>query len=318
MSNREKYREFCKNEIGTPVFSQDWWLDAVCVDGVEWDVAIVEKGGKIMATMPYALKKEGMFNTIVMPTITQTLGPYILYPEGQKYYKRVLWEKEMMTALIEQLPQVDSFNQSWYHGITNWLPFYWKNFNQSTRYTYTLQGVSVEEFENNMEPKRKQRIRKVKRMQVDSFESEDIEKFYEVNMKTFERQDLDAPYSLDFIKRVYDATKERDACKMFFAKDVDGKIIAVNFLLIDRERVYYLMSGIDPDRMNIGGIDLVVSESIRFALETNRIFDFEGSMIESIEKYFRSYGAEQTAYSQIFKTNAKWKVKSLIDKVLKK
>jgi hypothetical protein len=30
MTNKEKYREFCKNEKNLPIFSKDWWLDAVC------------------------------------------------------------------------------------------------------------------------------------------------------------------------------------------------------------------------------------------------------------------------------------------------
>jgi hypothetical protein len=44
MANKQKYRKFCKKEKNIPVFSKDWWLDAVCGEE-NWDVAIVEKGG---------------------------------------------------------------------------------------------------------------------------------------------------------------------------------------------------------------------------------------------------------------------------------
>ena len=82
--------------------------------------------------------------------------------------------------------------------------------------------------------------------------------------------------------------------------------------------VYYLMGGIHPDFKDMGGMDIVQFESIKFALESGRAFDFEGSMIESIEKYFRSFGAIQTPYFSISKTNSKLlKVRKLIKEILK-
>ncbi|MGJ0302835.1 hypothetical protein NG774_05830 [Aliarcobacter cryaerophilus] len=59
-------------------------------------------------------------------------------------------------------------------------------------------------------------------------------------------------------------------------------------------------------------------ESIKYALESGRRFDFEGSMIESIEKYFRSFGAIQKPYFHITKTNSKiLKLKKVIKEILK-
>ena len=55
MTNKEKYSEFCQKEKNIPIFSKDWWLDAVCGEN-NWDVALVEKGGQIMASMPYYTK----------------------------------------------------------------------------------------------------------------------------------------------------------------------------------------------------------------------------------------------------------------------
>ena len=54
MTNKEKYADFCEVEKTIPIFSQSWWLDAVC--GNAWDVCLVEKGGEIYASMPYQIK----------------------------------------------------------------------------------------------------------------------------------------------------------------------------------------------------------------------------------------------------------------------
>ena len=48
MTNKEKYDIFCQ-KIYISVFSQPWWLDAVCGEE-NWDVYVVEKGGIYVAS----------------------------------------------------------------------------------------------------------------------------------------------------------------------------------------------------------------------------------------------------------------------------
>ena len=148
------------------------------------------------------------------------------------------------------------------------------------------------------------------------YESDEVEKFYHLNRKTFSRQGLQIPYTLEFVKNVYQKAQNHNACKIYFATDTEGEIIAANFLVFDEKSVYYLMGGIEPKKKDLGGMDMVQYESIKFALESGKSFDFEGSMIESIEKYFRSFGAIQKPYFQVYKTNSKlWQMKSLMDRV---
>jgi len=303
MTNKEIYREFCQKEKDIPIFSKDWWLDSVC--GIDnWDVATVVKGGHTVASMPYFKTKKSFFNIITLPNLTQTMGVYIKYPKGQKYYKRLSWEKELMTKLIEQLPKVDYFIQNFDHNITNWLPFFWKGFEQTTRYTYIIENITIEELEKNLETDIRRRRRKAYEVGVEIIEGEDIKKFYELNELTFMRQGISIPYTFEFIKKLYDSCKKNNAVKMYFAK-YENEIIAANFLIYDEATVYYLMGGIDPNYKDLGAMDIIQLESIKFALENDRKFDFEGSMIESIEKYFRSFGAIQKPYFMITKTDSK-------------
>ena len=57
---KEIYREQCGNEPSIPIFSRDWWLDAVCGKD-NWDAAVVEKGGWVVGSMPYYIKKRAGF-----------------------------------------------------------------------------------------------------------------------------------------------------------------------------------------------------------------------------------------------------------------
>ncbi len=302
-SNKEKYRKLCKIDGNLPVFNQDWWLDSVCGEN-NWDVALVEKGGGIVGSLPYFLKKKLFFNTIDMPKLTQTMGPYIVYPNNQKYYKRLSWEKEIYTKLINSLPKYDFFRQNFSPVVSNWLPFYWKGFEQSTRYTYRIQNITVKELENVYETDIRRRRRKAENLGLSVKELYSVDDFYLLNKKTFERKGMEIPYSKKLVESIYNAGRECDAVKMFSVKLDDGTLIAANFLVYDNNTVYYLMGGIDPDKKDLGAMDLIQHHSILFALEQNKIFDFEGSMVESIEKYFRSFGAIQTPYFSISHHNS--------------
>jgi len=51
MTNKDKYSQFCAEHRDIPIFSQPWWLDAVCSDS--WDVILIERNNKIIAFLSY-------------------------------------------------------------------------------------------------------------------------------------------------------------------------------------------------------------------------------------------------------------------------
>jgi glycosyltransferase involved in cell wall biosynthesis len=315
-SDKIKYREFSKKEK-VPIFSQPWWLDAVCRED-NWEVIIIEKGGNIFATMPYVTRKKYGQLIISQPILTQTLGIYFNYPRNQKYYKKLSFEKEMIEKILQKLPKFAKFDKSFDFKNTNLLPFYWAGFDLKVKYTYVIESIKIEDLEKNFETDIRRRRRKAYEAGIEVYEGDDIEKFYKLNEMTFVRQGREMPYSFKFIENLYKNCKENNACKMFFAKDKDGTVIAGNFLIYDETTVYYLMGGIDPKYKDLGGMDVVQFESIKFALGSDRKFNFEGSMIESIEKYFRSFGAIQKPYFNISKTNSKiLKIRQLFKVILK-
>lgn len=107
------------NRKSIPIFSQDWWLDAVCGEE-NWDVIIIEKGGIIVASMPYALVKQWGFTVAGMPLLTQKLGPWIKYPDNQSYAKRLEYEKKIINKLIENIPHnIARYTQNFDYSVTN-------------------------------------------------------------------------------------------------------------------------------------------------------------------------------------------------------
>jgi hypothetical protein len=91
---------------------------------------------------------------------------------------------------------------------------------------------------------------------------------------------------------------------MLFAQDAQGRLHAAAYIVWDEQAAYYLMGGADPELRTSGATSLLMWEAIKFASTVTQTFDFEGSMIESIERFFRAFGAKQKRYFRVSKTNS--------------
>jgi hypothetical protein len=300
----EKYRLFCERESSIPLFSQAWWLDATA--GVNnWGVTLIEKGDVLIASMPYMHKKKYGLKILGQPALTQTAGPWIREMDV-KASVLLSRQKEYMQVLINQLPIFDHFTQNWNWRNTNWLPFYWNGFQQTTRYTYILHEISdINTLWNGFQENIRGDIKKAKnRFKLQVRDDLMLDDFLKLNRKTFSRQGMSLPYSETFVKRLDDACAKRKVRKIFIAEDEQGRAHAGVYIVWDRNSAYYLMGGGDPELRGSGATSLCMWEAIQFASTITRQFDFEGSMLEPVEKFIRGFGATQTPYFCITKTSS--------------
>lgn len=303
MSKKDKYSNFCESGVFIPIFSKPWWLDAVCgKDG--WDVAIVEKSNEVWAAMPYYIKNKNLMQLITIPQLTRFLGPLIKYPPEQKLYRKLSWEKEIMYELISQIPKFDIFFQNWYYDYTNWLPFYWKKFNQRTNYSYYIPASTpIEKIEDNYESATRRRIKKSINSGVVVIENNDIENLYNLINETYARKGMSNNKSLSFLISLFDKIVQYNSGKILLAKH-NEKVVAGGLFIYDSRDYYYLAGGILEEYKDLGAMDLVIDHSIKEALSKGKNFDFEGSMNENIENYFRRFGSMQRPYFFIYKINS--------------
>ncbi len=301
----DKYRTLCETENSIPLFSQAWWLDTVAGKN-NWDVVIIERDKEIIASMPYMLTKSLGLIFVSQPKLTQSLGPWIK-KSNSKYAKRLSLEKDLMNELIDKLPEFDSFHQNWNPKMTNWLPFFWKGFTQTTRYTYVLPLISDpqklwEDLQENIRTDIKKAQNKYKLIIRSDLPIED---FIKLQQKTFKRQNIAMPIPLELIERLDQECTKRNIRKMMIAVDEMGRHHAGIYIVWDHQSAYYLMSGGDPSLRNSGATSYLLWEAIKFASSVTASFDFEGSMIEPIERFFRAFGAKQTPYFSISKINSR-------------
>ncbi|MFC1652375.1 GNAT family N-acetyltransferase [Planctomycetota bacterium] len=304
-NNKERYQQHCREENSVPIFSQDWWLDTVCANGV-WDVALVTRGGKIIGSMPYFIKKRMGLTLLTQPPLTQTLGPWIRAIDT-KHAKMLSYQKDVMSELIEQLPSFDYFSQNWHYHNLNWKPFYWKGFRQTTFYTFVLPDLRNEtRLWDGLEAKIRTDIRKASdRYKLCIREDPSIDDFLRLQHKTFDRQGKSLPYDEGVVRRLDYECVKRKCRKIWIAEDDKGRQHAGAYIVWNENSAYYLMGGGDPGLRNSGATSYVLWEAIKQAATVTKRFDFEGSMVESIERFFRAFGGQQELIFNVNKTNSK-------------
>ena len=304
-SNKDKYRHLCTEEKSIPIFSQDWWLDATA-GSRNWDVALAENGDKIVACMPYMKNRRGGLKISTTPPLSYCLGPW-MRPVNAKQVNCIGRQKDALEKLIEQLPAFDHFKQQWHYTQTNWLPFYWRGFEQTTQYTYVLNLQSdAERTWQGLHESTRREIRKATgRGGLRVRDDLTVDAFLPLHKKVYERQNQRLPYSEDVVKLLDKACIGRDRRKIFIAEDSSGARHAGVYLIWDDTSAYYLMGGSDTQLRNSGAMSLCMWEAIKFASTTTQRFDFCGSMIKNIERFVRAFGGMQTPYFTISKTPSK-------------
>jgi hypothetical protein len=285
-----------------PIYYQPWWLEAVAPRA--WDYVVVRRGPTIAAVMPVVKQRCRLLQKrLGMPPLTHTLGPW-LRPSKAKYCKMLTEQKKLLTELIEALPEHDYFRQDFHFSTTNWLPFYWKGFSETTRYTCVLQNLEdLDAVWKGFDPELRSKILQAQE-HLKVADDLGIDAFLQTCEEVSLRQGNRYPYPRDLILRIHEACKVRNAGRMFFAIGSDNRIHSAIYVAWTPYAVCYILGGGKPDLIQTSDANcLLLWEAIRFAPTVAQRFDFEGSMVRPMVHFFRQFGARQMPHSRITRAN---------------
>ena len=300
-NNKRRYAEFC-GRVYVPIYSKPWWMDAIC--GEEgWDVWLCEKGGDVVAAMPYYLEKREHGLYITKAPLTQANGILFSHAEGSKPIARLKNEERVVDeafAYIESLG-LAVYEQQFPRTFENWLPFYWHGCTAMPRYTYVVKDTSdVDAMWAAMDPNARQKVRKgAKSAKLDV--AIGVDEFYREHEKVFAKQGLACPFSFGLFCRLVDACEEHDCCQLMCMRTLEGQVASVLFLVWDERSVYSILGGSIPDFMHLETYHTLIWEGMKFAHDKGLEYDFEGSVIKRISKSFREFGGTPELYFRIRK-----------------
>ncbi len=304
-TNKERFCKLCNENKSIPLFMQSWWMDAVC-NYKDWDVLIYEKNNKILGVLVFYYVKKLGFRIILQPQLTQFNGIWINNSNNLSENEKISFKKEVMTGLVNQLEKLkfSYYDQNFHHSITNWLPFFWKRFEQTTRYTYQILDISnSDSCFQQFRASKKSHINKAKKTIKISFEVSG-EEFYNHLQQNLNTSGHRVHYSKELFLRIFEASKSRNQGCVISAIDEQMNLHAALFIVWDENCAYNLISTINPKFRSSGASSLVFWEAIKQMSTKSKLFDFEGSMNKNIEESFREFGTIQVPYFRIRKFNS--------------
>lgn len=286
MNFKAKYR--LANHEQTPLYFQPFWLDIVAGD--DWNVWSPDES--VERSFVYVQKG----NQVFMPALTQFLGPNFR-SVSDKYANAISDIQKWTSEALKLLPQNVHLQVS--YEVADPLPFIRNKFAVSPRVTYIIPAeksyeACVADYRENI----RREIRKAEK----SVEVKWCNNAEEA-LALLDRCDLVSTLKnekhIPIFKQLVKACLTKGNAHFAYIDQAEGQ--AFLFLPFDHKSMYYISSYASKELKALGAMSLLVSKGIEKSRTQHLIFDFEGSMHEGIERFFRSFGAEQKLYFELRK-----------------
>lgn len=306
--NKQIYRLFFRNLKKLPIFFDPEYLDIVCKSG-NWDV-ILEKDNTddIVGFLVYFTVKKYGKPAIIMPPLVPFSGIWLLPSKATKVETIYKSELSIIKKLEAAIPKDLAFyTQSHFYNFQNWLPFYWKGYTQTTRYSFRLEDLSKWNLSNVATNIRNKITKAQKTLSAKRIDNPDI--VYEQVLSILTQKGIHLTLSKEMFLQLDNLLSSRSKRFILAAIDLQNQIHAVTYIIEDEGISYMMMIGSDVRFRQSGAIPFLIYHSIWETSKKNNVFDFEGSMLESLFDLFAGFGGTLKPYYRIYKAkNIFWDI----------
>jgi len=279
------------------VFCYSWWLYAISWS--KFRILAVFENGKIVAGIPMAFDSN---NRVNQPPLTRTLGVLYQPQEGLSGHKQDSNRRRWLEALLEEFPLNNFMQMCCHQSFNDWLPFRWKGFKQTTRYTYIIEYKNSDRTAlwRNLNRTQKDLVHRAQNHGIVVEITDDIRLLYDYVSKSYQRQGLVFKTPFNDLERLDEALKKRGNRTILKAVDPSGQVYSVLYGVHNHKFAFMSIAGSDPEYRSWGGYSLLFWEAINYFSDKVDFFNFGGSDIEPIEKHLRGYGGKLTPYFHIY------------------
>lgn len=93
--------------------------------------------------------------------------------------------------------------------------------------------------------------------------------------------------------------------------DEHNDLVTANFFVYSKSRIINLLPASSPKGKEINAMSLLLDTVIRSHQNRALLLDFEGSMIEGVARFYKSFGAEEQNYFHLKRNDLPWYLKLL-------
>ena len=296
----EEYTEKAEPLLG--VFASKKWL-SVYGDSLKI-IGIYKDEHQLIGGFYFLNAKKYSFNFMKLPPYTPHCGLFYV-SESKNNSSANSFSKEVITEVCNYISNQKNVLTilAFPSTVIDLQPFIWGKYKVIPNYTYRINLLqSMETIKGNFDSKNRNVINKALKDGVQvSTNSMDKLKLYDFFNHSLASANANIYH--EELKNIF--LKFSDNSNSFDIVASRGEeILGCVFCIYDKNTCYYLLGGVDKGSGVNGVNNLLVQQSIEKAKELNcQVFDFEGSMLKGVEKFFRSFGPELVPYYTVNKAS---------------
>jgi len=301
-SGKKEWDQFVQLSPHGSIFATTTYLDAL---GARYDLVVARKDGVIDVGIPLVRNSLG-FRT--NPLFCKYLGVLSGPTRSSKQSLVASRLYERIDALGPAPFNISTFDYLFHPRFDNWMPFYWRKFSQQTQYTFWILPSERDTWWDKAETRLRNSVKSGARdgivvQRLVEISTDMIGKAYGLCSNVYQRRGARPPISLRRFARLVEQLSATGNLGLWIARDRSEAEVACAVALYDWHSAYLLMTGTAAD-VSSGAGALLIKTMIDATLADGIIFDFEGSMIQSIERFYRSFGGHRVPYFRIWKPTA--------------
>ena len=273
--DKQRWNDTLDQSHNRLIYATSWYLDIVSPD---WE-ALVEDDYK--SIMPLPAKKKYGIPYLIQPKFVQQLG---IFSPNQI-------NTDLVTDYLHTIP----------HKFV-WQCFHWNSKNPlngfhgvNVRLNYELSLLhNYDSIFCNYNENTQRNIAKANKSGYQVVKMNDFCGFHEL----YKRYSRHAPNetSIYQLQQIIDASLSKRMGLIMVARNLKMEVVAGAFFLTAFDRIIYLTSFVTDEGYSNSAMFLIMDEMIKRYSSGLSVFDFEGSMIPGIARFFEGFGGVKTAY----------------------
>ena len=275
----QKYNNCIESSINSRIYAFSWYLDCVADN---WDALVLNDYEAVMP-LPYSrLKRSFFINKIVQPPFCQQLGVFSELNISDEILK------EFIHQFLKLKPITYNFNSK--NKVVNNLKkhFFYKKNNYELDLPQTLieiRGNYYKDLQKNLRKADKKNLNLSTKVSFDDF----------IFLKQMSKSHKIKNKHLKVMKELMEELTLR-TCGKINGVELNNKIIASAFVSDSKNRRIILFSVTTEEGRKLGAMSYLYNTIIMDCSPKIKIFDFGGSMIPTVARFFKSFGSKQINY----------------------
>ncbi len=286
-----RWDDFVEQAPQGSLFQTAWWHQAW---GAQPEIVVTTNGdGAITAGMALQLGRRFGFRALCRPAMTPINAPVLGRTEHPSQVR------QQLERLFAGLPRLAFVDFAMHTGLLEPAQFDWLGFDALLGITYVIPAGTAD-WRAAMTSRRRGQLKKARaelRQRNASLDNapaiEEVAALLAETaaIKSYRRS------ARAFLPRVaawWHAVAERQAGRLYGLRAASGELLCATVLVWDRRKAYYLGGGLQPEIRRASHLNCLLFERmIDDALGRGLAFDFEGSVLPGVERYFREWGGQQ-------------------------